>query len=317
MSLFLQSLPKAELHLHLEGSIEPETVVELDPSLSLDAVREVYQYNGFPGFLKSYIWVVRRLTEAQHYALITRRLLESLQRQNVLYAEITLSAGVILWKEQNLAEIYQAIRAEAEKSPVQVYWVFDAVRQFGVEHARIVAERAVEYANDGVVAFGIGGDEEHGPANWFKDVFAYTSRNGLRAVPHAGETVGPESIWDALDLGADRIGHGIAAVQDQTLMRHLSGHGIPLEVCISSNVCTGVVASLRDHPVRRLYDAGVPLILNTDDPAMFHTTLNGEYEIAAREFGFTEPELRGLAENSFRYAFKAAYRFGDNKITDE
>jgi adenosine deaminase/aminodeoxyfutalosine deaminase len=232
-------------------------------------------------------------------------LLQRLHSQNVRYAEITLSAGVILWKQQNLREIYRAICEEAARSPVQVYWIFDSVRQFGVEPAQAVAEYAVEYRNDGVVAFGIGGDEEHGPANWFKDVFAYTSRNGLRAVPHAGETVGPESIWAALDLGADRIGHGITAARDPSLMRHLRDNNIPLEVCISSNVCTGVVPTLRDHPVRRLYDAGVPLILNTDDPAMFHTTMNGEYEIAAREFGFTESELRGLAERSFRAAFKA------------
>jgi adenosine deaminase/aminodeoxyfutalosine deaminase len=305
MSEFIQSLPKAELHLHLEGSIEPETVVELAPAISIDEVRKVYEYSGFAGFLNSYVWVVRKLTEPRHYALITRRLLQRLHSQNVRYAEITLSAGVILWKQQNLREIYRAICEEAARSPVQVYWIFDSVRQFGVEPAQAVAEYAVEYRNDGVVAFGIGGDEEHGPANWFKDVFAYTSRNGLRAVPHAGETVGPESIWAALDLGADRIGHGITAARDPSLMRHLRDNNIPLEVCISSNVCTGVVPTLRDHPVRRLYDAGVPLILNTDDPAMFHTTMNGEYEIAAREFGFTESELRGLAEHSFRAAFKA------------
>jgi adenosine deaminase/aminodeoxyfutalosine deaminase len=301
---FIQSLPKAELHLHLEGSMEPETLVELDPALSLPEVRKAYEYKDFAGFLNSYVWAVRRLTEPNHYAHITRRLLERLHHQNVVYAEITLSAGVIIWQKQNLKEIYKAIREEAAKSPVKVQWVFDSVRQFGVEPAQKVAESAVEYANDGVIAFGIGGDEERGPAKWFKEIFDYTKRNGLRAVPHAGETTGPESIWDALDLGADRIGHGITAAQDPALMRHLRDTNIPLELCISSNVCTGVVSTLQDHPVRRLYDAGVPLILNTDDPAMFHTTLNNEYEIAAREFGFNESELRGLVDNSFRYSFR-------------
>ena len=304
MHKFIQALPKAELHLHLEGSMEPETLVEIDPALSLGEAQRMYRYPDFAGFLASYVWAVRKLTEPKHYALIARRLLERLHQQNVLYAEITLSAGVILWRQQNLAEIYQALREEAAKSPVQVYWVFDSVRQFGVELAQRVAERAVEYAGDGVVAFGIGGDEEKGPAKWFHEVFAFTKRNGLRAVPHAGETVGPQSVWDALDLGADRIGHGIAAAQDEALMRHLRDANIPLEICISSNVCTGVVPSLRDHPVRRLYDAGVPIVLNSDDPPMFQTTLNGEYEIAARHFGFTESELRGLAANSFRYAFR-------------
>lgn len=304
MHKFIQALPKAELHLHLEGSMEPETLVELDPALSIGEAQRMYRYPDFAGFLASYVWAVRKLTEPKHYALIARRLLERLHQQNVLYAEITLSAGVILWRQQNLAEIYQALREEAARSPVQVYWVFDSVRQFGVELAQRVAERAVEYAGDGVVAYGIGGDEEKGPAKWFHDVFAFTRRNGLRAVPHAGETVGPQSVWDALDLGADRIGHGIAAAQDEALMRHLRDANIPLEICISSNVCTGVVPSLRDHPVRRLYDAGVPIVLNSDDPPMFQTTLNGEYGIAAREFGFTESELRGLAANSFRYAFR-------------
>ena len=304
MHKFIQALPKAELHLHLEGSMDPETLAELDPALSLGEAQRMYRYPDFAGFLASYVWAVRKLTEPKHYALIARRLLERLHQQNVLYAEITLSAGVILWRQQNLAEIYQALREEAAKSPVQVYWVFDSVRQFGVELAQRVADRAVEYAGDGVVAFGIGGDEEKGPAKWFHEVFAFTKRNGLRAVPHAGETVGPQSVWDALDLGADRIGHGIAAAQDEALMRHLRDANIPLEICISSNVCTGVVPSLRDHPVRRLYDAGVPIVLNSDDPPMFQTTLNAEYEIAAREFGFTESELRGLAANSFRYAFR-------------
>ncbi|MEO8130758.1 MAG: adenosine deaminase [Bryobacteraceae bacterium] len=304
MRQFIERLPKAELHLHLEGSMEPETLAELDPAVSIEEAERMYRYPDFAGFLASYVWAVRKLTRPEHYALITRRLLERLQRQNVLYAEITLSAGVILWRKQDLAEVYLAIQEEAAKSPVQVYWVFDSVRQFGVELAQTVAERAVEYAGSGVVAYGIGGDEEKGPASWFKDVFAFTTRNGLRAVPHAGESVGPQSVWDALKLGADRIGHGISAAQDAALMKHLREAGIPLEVCISSNVCTGVVASLRDHPVRRLYDAGVPVVLNTDDPPMFQTTLNNEYEIAAREFGFSETELSGLAANSFRYAFR-------------
>ncbi len=302
MHNFIQGLPKAELHVHLEGSMEPETLMELDPSVSMEEVTQRYCYADFAGFLSSYVWAVRKLTAPEHYALATRRLLERLHRQNVLYAEITLSAGVVIWRKQNLDDVYRAVRGEAAKSPIKVSWIFDSVRQFGVEPARTVAEKAVEYAGDGVVAYGIGGDEENGPAKWFHDVFAFTKRNGLRAVPHAGETVGPESIWDALALGADRIGHGIAAVHDQALMRHLRDANIPLEICISSNVCTGVVKSLQEHPVRRLYDAGVPIVLNTDDPPMFHTTLNGEYEIAASEFGFSEAELRGLAQNSFRFS---------------
>jgi adenosine deaminase/aminodeoxyfutalosine deaminase len=128
----------------------------------------------------------------------------------------------------------------------------------------------------------------------------------LRLVAHAGESTGPESVWAALKLGAERIGHGIAAARDAELMRHLRDRDIPLEICLTSNIITGVVKSLDEHPLRRLYDAGVPIILNTDDPAMFACTLTGEYRLAAREFGFSEPEMREIAENGFRYAFGSA-----------
>jgi adenosine deaminase/aminodeoxyfutalosine deaminase len=166
-----------------------------------------------------------------------------------------------------------------------------------------VAELAAERKDRGVVAFGIGGSEERGPALWFTEVFSFARCAGLRLTAHAGETGGPESVWAALRLGAERIGHGIAAVHDPELMRHLRERDIPLEICITSNLATGVVQRLEDHPIRRLYDAGVPLILNTDDPAMFGCTLVGEYKLAASRFGFSEAELRQVARNGFRYAF--------------
>ena len=169
-----------------------------------------------------------------------------------------------------------------------------------------VAELAAQRRQEGVVGFGIGGNEALGPVEWFSEVFQFARSRGLDLTIHAGETVGPESVWGALEGGAQRIGHGIRAVDDPLLVAHLRDHHIPLEICLSSNLATGAVASLKQHPLRRLYDAGVPIVLNTDDPAMFHTTLAGEYELAAREFGFTEEELRGLIRNSFHYAFRAA-----------
>jgi adenosine deaminase/aminodeoxyfutalosine deaminase len=187
---------------------------------------------------------------------------------------------------------------------VEVRWILDAVRQFSVEQAQQVAELAAERMDRGVVAFGIGGSEERGPAERFTEVFAFARRAGLRLVAHAGESTGPESVWAALSLGAERIGHGIAAAWDAGLMRHLCEHDIPLEICLTSNVVTGVVKSLEEHPLRRLYDAGVPIVLNTDDPAMFACTLTGEYRLAARQFGFSETEMQAIAENGFRYAFR-------------
>jgi aminodeoxyfutalosine deaminase len=170
-----------------------------------------------------------------------------------------------------------------------------------------VAELAAVLVNDGVVSFGIGGDEERGPAEWFTEVYRFARANGLRLTAHAGETAGPESVWGAVRLGADRIGHGIRAVEDPALVRHLRDRKIPLEICISSNVSTGAVRSLADHPVRRLYEAGVPVILNTDDPGLFGTTLAREFELAASEFGFSEADLGQIVENGFRYAFSPAF----------
>ncbi len=302
MADFLLELPKAELHLHLEGAIQPETLHELDPATPLEELRGIYRYADFDGFLKAFAAVSKRLSGPEAYALATTRLLEELERQHVRYAEITLAAGVVLWKQQEFGPIFEAVREAACKSSVQVQWILDAVRQFGTEHVMRVAELAAERVGHGVIAFGIGGSEERGPAEWFTEAFALAQNAGLRLVAHAGETGSADSIRAALRLGAERIGHGIAAASDPELMRDLRERNIPLEVCITSNIVTGVVRSLDQHPIRKLYDAGVPIILNSDDPAMFGCSLTGEYRVA-RQLGFSEDELSGLALNAFRYAF--------------
>lgn len=302
MTDFYRQLRKAELHVHLEGSVEPETLVEIDPSLDLDEVRARYVFRDFAGFIRSYIWVNRQLRTPAHYGLITRRLLERLAADNVEYVEINLSVGVILWKEQDFRRIFDAIDEAAGESPVKVRWIFDAVRQFGAEAGMGVAKLAAERRHRGVVGFGIGGDEAAGPCGWFQRVFDYARAHGLAVLPHAGETVGAESIWTAVRLGARRIGHGIRAAEDPELMSYLREHDIPLEISLTSNVRTGAVASWESHPVRALFDAGVPITLNTDDPALFGTSLAREFQLAAETFGFTQPELQRVAENAFRYA---------------
>lgn len=302
MESFIAGLEKAELHVHLEGSIEPETMVELDPSVTIEQVRNEYRYSDFAGFLRAYVWAGKRIVTPGDYALITRRLLERLAAQNVRYAEINLSVGVMLWRKQDPARNFDAIVSAAGNSPVQVRWIFDAVRQFGTEHAFEVARLAAGRTDCGVVGFGTGGDEARGPIEWFEAVFDFARSSGLRILPHAGETEGPRSVWNAVRLGANRIGHGIRAAEDPELMAWLREHDVPLEVCISSNLATGAVKSIENHPVRRLFDAGVPIVLNTDDPAMFHTTLNREFALAANHFGFTSEELRQVAAAGFRYA---------------
>ena len=301
---FLRALPKAELHVHLEGSVEPETIQELDPSLSLDAIRANLHFTRFADFLKAYVWVTRKLDSPEAYALATRRLLERLTLQNVSYAEITLSAGVILWKGQRIEPIFEAIHAETQRtSGIEVRWIFDAIRQFGVEEAARVLAVATACRGQGVIAFGLGGDEERGPAAWFGDLYQEARKGGLKLTCHAGETAGPESVWQAIKIGSQRIGHGIRSIEDPELIKMLRERDIPLEICPSSNVSTGAVSNFAAHPLRKLWDAGVPLVLSTDDPALFHTDLLREYTLAAEHFSFSRGELEKLAANSLRYRF--------------
>jgi len=300
----LASMKRAELHLHLEGSVAPETLREIDPSLTNEEIKEALHYSDFEGFIRSYVWVNRKLGGPADYALIARRLFEQLAAQGIGYAEVTVSAGVILWKEQDLGAVFDALAHEAARSPIPVRWILDATRQWGAEAAKPVFDFAAEHVGDGVVAIGLGGFEEQGPAAWYADLFREARGRGLRLTCHAGETTGPQAVWDALGIGAERIGHGIRAIEDARLCEELRRRDVPLEVCITSNVRTGAVASLREHPLRRLFDLGVPIVLNTDDPVLFDCTLEGEYGLARKEFGFTEEELAGLAGNSLRYAFR-------------
>ncbi|MEP7352949.1 MAG: adenosine deaminase [Acidobacteriota bacterium] len=294
---------RAELHLHLEGAISRETLLELDPALTASEIDEALTYSDFDGFIRSFVWVNRKLRGPADYAVAARRLFEQLHQQSIGYAEVTISAGVVLWKQQDLAAVFDALSNEAAKSPVPVRWILDATRQWGAEAAKPVFEFAADHIQDGVVAVGLGGFEDLGPATWYADLFRRAKDRGLHLVCHAGETTGPKAVWEALSIGAERIGHGIRAVEDLQLLAELKRRNIPLEVCISSNLRTGAVASLGDHPVRRLFDAGVPITLNTDDPVLFDCTLDSEYALAAQSFGFTPAEMVEIADNSLRFAF--------------
>lgn len=302
---YLAKLPKAELHLHLEGAAEPQVIQRIQPALDLDAIRSHYRYTDFPAFLQSFKWVARHLERPEHYAMVADDLFARLRAQNVCYAEVMLSVGVLFWKGQDAEATFQAIHEAAGRAGFPVRWIFDAIRQFPVDDARRVLQLAIRHQQQGVVGFGIGGNEELGPARDFEAVFAEAREAGLQLSVHGGETTGPDSVWEALEGGAQRIGHGIRAIDDPALLRHLAQHEIPLEISISSNVLTRSVASLAAHPVRRLFDAGVPITLNTDDPAMFHTTLTREFLLAHQQFGFSLQELEAIAANAFRFAFDA------------
>jgi len=311
---FIQALPKAELHLHLEGTVTPETLAELrqrhGKANTLSEAQSLYQYKDFLGFLMAFKALTEDLQTPEDYELITYRLMEQLKSENVLHAEVYVSVGVCLWRKQNFDAIFEGLergRARGERDfGVSLLWIFDAVRQFGAESAQKVFELAVKYRDRNVVGVGIGGDEKKGPAELFREQYAHAAERGLRLTAHAGESDGPESIWGALNLGAERIGHGLTAIEDQELMEELSTRQIPVEICLTSNLRTGCCTNLHDHPVRRYFDHGLMITLNSDDPAMFGSTLNQEYELAQKEFGFTDEHLRELARNSFEASFLPA-----------
>ncbi len=314
-SHFILALPKAELHLHLEGSIEPSTLVELRQrhginGASLAEAEQLYNYKDFPGFLTAFKDVTGHLRTPEDYELITCRLVESLKAQNVLHAEVFVSVGVCLWRNQDFPAIFEGLergRARGEKDfGISLLWIFDAVRQFGAEKAQSVLDLAIQFRDRNVIAFGIGGDERGGPAEWFAGVYSRAAEHGLHLTAHAGENAGPDSIWGALNLKAERIGHGLTAAQDPELIEELAESQVAIEICVTSNLRTGVCPDLAQHPVRRYFDQGLMLTLNSDDPAMFRSSLIEEYALVQKAFGFTDEHLRELARNSFEASFLPA-----------
>jgi adenosine deaminase len=312
------SLPKAELHLHLEGSIQPATVCALtaqhDILLTEDEVRRRYTYRDFAGFIDAFKWVTSFLREPRDYGLIAQDLGEHLLTQGVVYAEVTLSIGVMLLRKQRPEANFEAILRATEpfeKRGLRLNWVFDAARQFGAEAAMEVVDAAKHSGSKAIVAFGIGGDEMSVATEEFRPVYEQAANMGLHLLMHAGEVGGPDKIREAIELlNVERIGHGIAAAQDTALMDLLVDRRVPLEICPQSNIRTGALARqsrlpeacIEDHPLPLLWRHGIPIVLSTDDPAMFHTTLRDEYENAAR-MGLNETELAQLADMSFEHAF--------------
>src|SRR5690348_2256498 len=317
----IDALPKAELHLHLEGAIQPATALALMARYGVPAteqeVRQRYAFRNFSEFLETFKWLTSFLREPQDYALVASALAEQLLEQNVAYAEVTLSVGVMLLRKQQPEANFEALLRATEpfeRRGLRLRWIFDAVRQFRAEAAMAVVESARSCRSKAIVAFGIGGDELQVPTERFRPVYDRAAAIGFHRLIHGGEVGGPEKIREAVELlGVERIGHGIAAIKDPSLMDLLTERRIPLEICPQSNLKTGALARqlarddvrIEDHPLPALFRHGIPVVLSTDDPALFHTTLRDEYTHAA-QMGLQENELEQICSMGFQHAFQPA-----------
>lgn len=317
---YLCAAPKAELHAHLEGSIQPETLLTLGarngvrlPAGSVAGLRDWFIYRDFPYFVEIYVAITRCLRMAEDYELVAYEFGAEMARQNARYAEVTFTPGT----HHGFGVPHEAYfdgltrgraRARADFG-VEIAWVFDIVRDVDPdERNRAFADYtlgvALEGRGDGVVALGLAGIEGSRPSESFAPYFERALAAGLRSTIHAGETVGPESVWGALRaLGAERIGHGVRAIEDEALVAHLAERGVPLEVCPTSNMRLGVYPDLAAHPLPRLHAAGVTLTVNSDDPPLFNTTLTDEVALLGDPFGFDVAAADEILLNGVRHSF--------------
>ena len=312
---YIRRLPKAELHLHLEGTILPATLVELSERhdsrpLTLVEAEALYRFTDFTGFLDAFRAVTQQLITPEDYELAAWRMIEHLAEQGIVHAEVYIAVGVIYhWRKEDQAAfepIFEGLERARERGlrelGISLYWIFDAVRHFTVEEAVRVFRKAAELkdAHPAIVGIGLGGDERRSGSEAFREAYAEAALAGLRLTNHAGETTGAEAIREALGIGSERIGHALSAGQDFYLLQDLREREIPLELNLTSNVRTGLCRSYAAHPLRKYFDAGLLISLNSDDPAFFGSDLANEYLLAHTELGFTRDELRQLAANSIR-----------------
>lgn len=318
---FIAALPKAELHVHQVGSASPRIVSELaqrhpgtvpaDP----EELRAFYEFRDFAHFIEVYLAVVALIRTPEDVRYLTYEVGRELAGQQVRYAELTctpytsVAAGVPI---EAYSEAIEDARVAAEQDfGLTLRWIYDIPGESGLPAAEATLSYALEHPTDGLVGFGLGGPEVGVPRPQFEPHFAAARAAGLHSVPHAGETTGAETVWDAVRLlGAERIGHGTSAAADPVLLEHLAAEGIALEVCPSSNLATRSVARIEDHPLPTFVAAGVPVTINSDDPPMFNTTLNREYALAA---DLLDLDQRGVADLA-KAAVKASFAPADLKM---
>ncbi|GAA0512314.1 aminodeoxyfutalosine deaminase [Paractinoplanes deccanensis] len=321
LTSFIAGLPKAELHVHHVGSASPRIVAELaarhegstpvpaDPA----ALADYFAFRDFAHFIEVYLSVVDLIRDDEDVRTLTYEVARELARQQVRYAELTITPYSSVRRgiaaPAFCAAIEDARRSAATDFGIELRWCFDIPGEAGLASAEETLRIALEEQPDGLISFGLGGPEIGVPRPQFKPFFDKARAAGLHSVPHAGETTGPETIWDALrELGAERIGHGISAAQDPALMAHLAEHRIPLEISPTSNLRTRAVPSLDEHPLPRLVEAGVLVSINSDDPPMFGTTLEEEYAVAAKLLGLDAKGVAGLAHAAVEQSFLAPER---------
>jgi aminodeoxyfutalosine deaminase len=312
---FIHGLPKAELHVHMQGAASAETILALsqrypDEGLPQDlpAMEAFYRFTDFAAFIRTYVAVSRLVRTADDVYDLAVGLSRDLARCNVRYAEATVTADSHLKvgiESDALSDALTRGRRDArEQHGVELAWVFDIDGEFGTPSGQRTLDWIRDFRPDGTIGYGLGGPEAGIARSDYGALFARARDLGLRSLPHAGETVGPHEIWSAIDdLHAERIGHGITAASDPALMDTLAERRIALEVCPTSNVCTGAVASLEEHPFPILREAGVALTINTDDPGMFSTDLDAEYRIARDVFDLDADALVSLAQQSVQSSY--------------
>ena len=323
---FIAGLPKAELHVHHVGSASARIVAELaarhpgtvpsDP----DALRRFYEFRDFGHFIEVYLAVVDLIRTPEDIRYLTYEVAREMATgQHLRYAELTCTPYTSVRPHEEgkgmaieaYTEAIEDARLAAERDfGLVLRWIYDIPGEAGLPAAESTLDYALNHRPDGLIGFGLGGPEIGVPRPQFQPHFDAARAAGLRSLPHAGETTGPETVWDAIRLlGAERIGHGTTSAQDPALLAHLAETGIVLEVCPSSNIATRAVATLDEHPIRAFRDAGVTITINSDDPPMFGTDLNREYEIAADLLELGHAGIADLA----RTAVRASYADDDVK----
>ena len=309
-----KSMPKVELHLHLEGAMPPALARDMAKEKSIDVSgifdeQGHYRYKDFWDFLKVYEAATEALKTPEDFARLTTAVLEQSAEHGVIYSETFLSPDfcggrdVGAWREY-LAAIQEAADAAEKSDGIILRGIITCIRHFGPAKAKETALCAAETAGDWIVGFGIAGDELAGSPKDFDYSFDMAREAGLRLTAHAGEWGGPESVRDAVrDLRVERIGHGVRAIEDPALVDQLAEQGIVLEVCPGSNVALGVYPTWSDHPIAKLREAGVPVTISTDDPPFFHTTMTREFEELSNAFGWEDEDFRTLNEAAINAAF--------------